>query len=116
MSLRYIHKKRGTATGNCIACGRENGNRDRNQQNKARRMRALDQGRFDEKYRGDACSKGHVLRYVKDGSCVACETERRRDRAKDPDRVLVEKARKDRDNEKRSIERAVDRALKAEGW
>jgi hypothetical protein len=36
-----------------------------------------------------------------------------------PDRLPIEKARKDRDNEKRSIERAeraVDRALRAEGF
>ena len=51
MSMRYIHKS-GKPIGNCVVCGRENGNKDRDRQIKVRRMKALDQGRFDEKYRG----------------------------------------------------------------
>jgi hypothetical protein len=114
LSLRYFHKS-GTPTGNCVECGRENGVKDRDRQHKVRKYQAVVQGRVDNKYVGSPCRVGHRERYVLDGSCVECETERRRIRAKDPDRVLVEKARKDRDNEKRSIKRAVDRALRAEG-
>jgi Zn ribbon nucleic-acid-binding protein len=117
-SLRYIHKS-GKPIGNCVECGRENGEQDRDRQHKVRKYKAVEQGRFDNKYVGSPCRLGHLERYVLDGSCVECETERRRKRAKDPDRLPIEKARKDRDNEKRSIERAeraVDRALRAEGF
>lgn len=68
---------------------------------KARRRLAAEQHRFDNKYTGKPCSWGHTDRYVQDGSCVFCETERRRDRAQDPERVPIERARKKRDNEKR---------------
>lgn len=103
LSMRYIHKRRGTPTGNCVACGRENGAKDRGGQNEDRERLARSQGRTDGKYIGAPCADGHVERYVIDGSCVVCETARRRDRAQDPERRPVEKARKTRDNVTRAL-------------
>jgi hypothetical protein len=101
MSLRYIHKKHGTPTSSCVVCRRLSGAKNREGQMKARRRLAAEQHRFDNKYVGSPCEVGHVERYVQDGSCVACETERRRGRAQDPDRIPIERARKKRDNAKR---------------
>ena len=53
---------------------------------------------------GTPCTEDHTgERYVIDGSCVDCETARRRVRAQDPDRRPVERARKTRDNLKRAL-------------
>ena len=108
MSMRYIHKS-GKPIGNCVVCGRENGNKDRDRQIKVRRMKALDQGRFDEKYRGNPCQDGHVLRYVVDGSCVSCDTERRRALAAPPEK-REKRALTRTDNTARSRERAKARS------
>jgi hypothetical protein len=101
MSLRYIHKKHGTPTSSCVECRRLSSAKNREGQMKARRRLASQQKRFDNKYTGNPCERGHTDRYVADGSCVACETERRRRRAQDPDRIPIERARKKRDNAKR---------------
>lgn len=103
--MRYLHGVRRTPTGNCVECGRENGAKDRRGQTKARARKAREQGRSDGKYVGTRCREGHVgERYVIDGSCVECETARRRARAQDPDRRPIERARKRQDNLNRALQ------------
>ena len=105
MSLRYIVKRRGTATGSCVVCRRLANKKNRGNQTKAREAKAKAQGRSDGKYQGTPCKRGHSgLRYVLDGSCVACERQRRRETAQSPQRKEYERARKRKQNLNRALE------------